>query len=73
VAVYKCSVCDTEYDEEKEGLNGEDLPADWVCPVCDTPKSMFQRMEGAAAECQAAMEVGEPAARVLVRRPFLTP
>jgi thiamine pyrophosphate-dependent acetolactate synthase large subunit-like protein/rubredoxin len=48
MAVYICAVCDTPYDEEKERVPWEDLPSDWVCPVCDSPKSMFSRAEGAA-------------------------
>ena len=30
---YICTVCDTIYDEEKEGVKWDDLPNDWVCPV----------------------------------------
>ena len=42
MAVYICAVCDTVYDEDKEGVKWDDLLDDWVCPVCDSPKSMFK-------------------------------
>lgn len=37
MAVYIYVVCDTLYDEEKEGVKWEDLPDDWACPVCYFP------------------------------------
>lgn len=45
MAVYICTVCDTPYDEDKEGVRWEDLPDTWVCPVCDSPKSIYQRVK----------------------------
>jgi len=45
MAVYICTVCDTVYDEDKEGVKWDDLPDDWVCPVCASPKSLFRRVE----------------------------
>jgi glutamate synthase domain-containing protein 2/rubredoxin len=42
MAVYKCSVCETIYDEEKEGKKWEHLGDDWVCHVCESDKSCFQ-------------------------------
>jgi glutamate synthase domain-containing protein 2 len=41
MAVYRCEVCDYLYDEAAEGTKWEDLPDDWVCPVCGTSKSEF--------------------------------
>ena len=38
---YQCNLCSHIYDEEKEGVRWEDLPDDWVCPVCGSPKSSF--------------------------------
>ena len=43
MAVYVCSVCDTEYDEVKEAVRWNDLPSDWVCPVCDSSKPFWHR------------------------------
>jgi len=42
VAIYECQVCDFVYDEEKEEVEWGDLPDDWLCPVCGSPKSSFK-------------------------------
>lgn len=44
MAVYICTVCDTEYDEDKETVPWNDLPSDWVCPVCDSGKPFWRRV-----------------------------
>lgn len=48
---YRCTVCGYIYDPEagdppiaKPGTTFEDLPEDWVCPVCGAPKDMFEKM-----------------------------
>lgn len=43
MAAYTCSVCEYCHDEAKSGQQWEDLPDDWVCPVCDSPKSYFSK------------------------------
>jgi rubredoxin len=53
MAKYECTVCDYIYDEErgdpehniKKGTRFDDLPDDWVCPVCGAPKSVFKKIE----------------------------
>ena len=48
---YECSVCSYVYDpEEGDPDNGiepgtafEDLPDDWVCPVCGAAKDQFEK------------------------------
>ena len=42
---YKCTICVHIYDEAVEGVKFEDLPDDWVCPLCMAPKSMFVLIE----------------------------
>ena len=42
---YECVICGYIYDEEKEDVKFEDLPDDWVCPVCGTDKSDFEEMK----------------------------
>lgn len=42
---YKCLLCGYIYDEEVEGVKFEDLPEDWVCPLCGAPKSSFEKVE----------------------------
>ncbi|WP_400233652.1 glutamate synthase-related protein [Methanomethylophilus alvi] len=44
MAKYVCTVCGEIYDEEREGVRFEDLPDDWVCPLCRSPKSAFVLM-----------------------------
>ncbi len=45
-----CSVCEYIHDEEKTGQKWDDLPDDWVCPVCESPKNYFSKMDGAETE-----------------------
>lgn len=45
MTVYRCAVCDYEYDEEQEGVKWEDLPDDWVCPVCGAGKVVFSPID----------------------------
>ncbi|MCL5985669.1 MAG: rubredoxin [Actinobacteria bacterium] len=48
---YKCSVCGYVYDPEKgdpdsgvkPGTPFEELPDDWVCPVCGASKDQFEK------------------------------
>lgn len=50
---YVCTVCDWVYDTEigdpdagiAPGVAFEDLPEDWVCPVCGVGKEDFQPVE----------------------------
>ena len=42
---YRCTVCGEIYDESAEGVKFEDLPEDWVCPLCGVGKDMFQKVE----------------------------
>lgn len=39
-----CKICGWIYDEEKTGIPFEELPDDWVCPLCKHPKSDFELM-----------------------------
>lgn len=48
---YTCIVCGYIYDPEKgdpeadipPGTAFEDLPDDWVCPLCGVDKSQFEK------------------------------
>jgi rubredoxin len=48
---YKCTVCGYIYDPEigdpdsgiKPGTSFDNLPDNWVCPVCGADKSLFER------------------------------
>jgi rubredoxin len=49
---WQCSVCGYIYDPEQgdpdnsinPGTSFEDLPEDWVCPVCGAEKDQFEKM-----------------------------
>ncbi|MBO4568545.1 MAG: alpha-hydroxy-acid oxidizing protein [Candidatus Methanomethylophilaceae archaeon] len=57
MAVYKCSICGEIYDEDQEPVKFEDLPDDWVCPLCRSPKSAFVKVgEEPAAPVEKAAE-----------------
>ena len=53
MAKYECTVCGYIYDPElgdpdsdiQPGTPFEELPEDWVCPVCGAAKDEFERME----------------------------
>jgi rubredoxin len=42
--MWRCTICGYIYDDTKEGTKFEDLPGDWMCPVCNAPKDAFVRM-----------------------------
>jgi rubredoxin len=50
---YRCTVCGYIYDPAAGDPDGgvepgtafEDIPADWVCPVCGAAKSEFEKVE----------------------------
>lgn len=49
---YQCSTCGYIYDPEKGDPDGnipsgtafEDLPDNWECPECGSPKEMFEKI-----------------------------
>ncbi len=50
---YECTICGYIYDPERGDLGGnikpgtpfEELPEDWVCPVCGADKDQFEKIE----------------------------
>lgn len=53
VAKWRCIICGYIYDEDEgdpnngiePGTKFEDLPEDWVCPLCGAPKDQFEKIE----------------------------
>jgi flavin reductase (DIM6/NTAB) family NADH-FMN oxidoreductase RutF/rubredoxin len=41
---FECPACGYVYDEAKEKVRFADLPGDWECPACGSPKSDFIEM-----------------------------
>ncbi|MBW2336111.1 MAG: rubredoxin, partial [Deltaproteobacteria bacterium] len=56
MAKYICSVCEYVHDEEKTGQKWADLPDDWVCPVCESPKSFFSKADDSGSEPEPHVE-----------------
>ena len=50
---YECTICGYVYDPDEgdpdnaidPGTSFEDLPDDWVCPVCGASKDQFEIVE----------------------------
>ena len=50
---YRCIICGYIYDPElgdpdggvKQGVTFEQLPDDWVCPICGADKSQFEKLD----------------------------
>ncbi len=53
IAKYRCTICGYIYDPEKgdpesgipPGTPFEELPDDWVCPICGATKDQFEKVE----------------------------
>lgn len=49
---YECTVCGYVYDPEEgdpdngiePGTSFDDLPEDWVCPICGASKDQFEKV-----------------------------
>lgn len=48
---YRCTICNYIYDPDagdpprvESGTAFEDIPEDWLCPVCGAPKDMFEKV-----------------------------
>ena len=58
MSVYACELCGYEYRPKvgdpdngiEEGTDFEDLPADWVCPLCGASKEDFEKVDGAFSD-----------------------
>jgi rubredoxin len=50
---WRCTVCEYIYDPEQgdpengvaPGTAWDDVPAEWVCPVCGVDKGLFEPVE----------------------------
>ncbi len=67
MAKYVCSVCGYIYDEAAgdpqssvaPGTAWENLPSDWVCPLCTAEKSEFYKQDKAPSPAKKAVPVYE--------------
>ncbi len=62
MTIYECSVCGHLFDEEKEGKKWDELPKDWACPICESPKPYFRPhgQESARQESEVKSEAQRP-------------
>lgn len=74
MAKYECTTCNYVYDENvgipnsgiPAGTKWSDLPADWACPVCGSPKSMFRLVMEKDQPVMAAKSAVIPATKKAV-------
>ncbi len=63
MAKYECGGCGYIYDEDKEGKLWKELPDDWICPSCFSPRDQFkiikQDIKVATAKGEIEVEVKE--------------
>ena len=50
MAVYRCTICETVFDEAKEGCKWDQLDDDWACIVCESGKAMWQPTDAEEAQ-----------------------
>ena len=59
MTVYRCTICDTLFDEDQDGRKWEQLADDWACAVCDSGKSFWQPLaSGDPASAPPVAEAG---------------
>jgi glutamate synthase domain-containing protein 2/rubredoxin len=58
MAIYICTVCGFEYDEDTEGVIWSEVDGAWVCPVCGAAKSLYE-IKGAEPAASAVVPEGE--------------
>lgn len=56
---YVCEVCEHIYDEDENNVPWSDLPDNWACPVCESPKSYFKSMEQKSPDPETSVEKTE--------------
>ena len=57
MTVYKCTICDTLFDEDKENRKWDQLEADWACFVCESGKSLWQPMASGKIEAPQIIQI----------------
>lgn len=59
---YVCKICAYVYDEQREGVKWQDLPENWLCPVCGAGKSLFEKQDSQEPESKAVVSDAEQTA-----------
>lgn len=58
---WKCNLCSHIYDDAKESVQWENLPEDWLCPICGSPKSAFTVIKQDKQTVEAEVGSGDAA------------
>ena len=67
MAIFICEVCEYLFDEGKEAAKWENLPQDWICPVCDSGKSFYHLLEETTATSEISVsEVKSKSLNVII-------
>ena len=64
MTAWQCGLCSHVYDEARESAKWNELPADWVCPICGSPRSSFTVVEAAGSLGRLRTGIGIAAAAV---------
>ena len=43
-SLWRCAACKWLYKEDREAIKFQDLPVDWICPVCRATKDVFEKI-----------------------------
>lgn len=57
---YVCQICGYVYDDAKEKIPFDQLPADWICPLCGAAKTDFKPEAAQAVKSAAAPAAAAP-------------
>lgn len=57
---YVCQICGYVYDDVKEKIPFDQLPADWICPLCGAAKTDFKSEAAQAVKSAAAPAAAAP-------------
>ena len=58
MAIYVCTVCGFEYNEDAEGVAWSEVDGAWVCPVCGAAKALYE-IKGEASPVSAEEPEGD--------------
>ena len=64
MSAWLCGLCSHIYDEKTESKTWNDLPGDWVCPICGSPISSFSPVPDAKSPSAPLEEPPAPPSAV---------
>jgi glutamate synthase domain-containing protein 2/DNA-directed RNA polymerase subunit RPC12/RpoP len=71
MTVYKCTICDTLFDEAREDRRWDQLADDWVCSVCASGKSLWRPIDtDASPEASFPEDCGDERTTAIPEKSF---